>query len=244
MASPSIVGTPIEASTETDATSLTVNISAFGSGTLAILILGVDGNPTITSSGGLFTEFGTRDDHGTAFVVSFWYRELDGTETNAVFNFGAAEKAAAIAYEISGAASPGTQVPEVATFQSPATSFDPDPPNITPTGGTKDYLFLAGCIQDGEEADDDTWVNSLSSGYTLSSAAKTTGIGGAAGTNVSLTAFGRQATVSSENPGTFNLDQLKNYVSFTIAIHPGAPADPHPIFHIPDRIIYPGPSEN
>lgn len=227
MASPSVVGTPTESNVTTDdASPFTVSRPAGVNGQLTIVIFGVDGNPTLTWPSG-YNQFFTQA-RATGFkIVGAWHQE-DGTEgTTFDITSSASEKWAAIVYSISGAENPSTQPPEATTFDGSTATANPDPPSITPTGGSKDYLFIAGVVQDGEEADDDTWANTPPTSYTPSPPRqKATDLFGVAGTNVSLCTAERALTAASDNPGTFNCDQSLTYVAATVAVHPPGPPPP------------------
>lgn len=134
---------------------------------------------------------------------------------------GASVKSSSLSWRITGHADPGTQAPEFTS--ATATSANPDPPSISPTGGSKDYLILAMFRQAGEEADDDTWVTATPTNYG-NLIQVTSGIAGAASTNCSAAAADRQVTTATEDPGTFTTAQSLVYHALTVAIHPGAAA--------------------
>jgi len=224
MAFPAIVGTPTESNaTADDASPFTVSRPAGVNGQLTIVIIGVDGNPTLTWPAA-YTQFFTQSRAGTLTIYGAYHQE-DGTETTTFdITSSASEKWAAIVYSISGAANPTTQVPQAATVDGSVASNTPDPPSLTPTGGAKDYLWIAAVTQDGEEADDDTWANTPPASYTPSPPRqKSTDVGAAATTNVSTCTAERQLNAASDNPGTFGVDQSLTYVAATIAIHPVSP---------------------
>lgn len=132
---------------------------------------------------------------------------------------GASSKSSHLSWRITGHEAPATQAPEFTS--ATATSLTPDPPSITPTGGSKDYLILAMFRQAGEEADDDTWCNSAPTNYT-NLIQVTSGIAGVASTNCSAAGAERQITTATEDPGTFSVDQSLVYHALTVAIHPAA----------------------
>lgn len=216
MASP-VVQTTAEGASTTASTSHTVAFpSGSTTGDLIVIAFGQTGSNGVTSPNaeGFTALFPIGGD-----AISVWYKQLDGSEgTDTVVVIGASTRTAWTVYRITGHADPATQAPE-ATFFTGTASLNPDPPSITPTGGTKDYLFITGFRQDGEEIDDDTWCNSAPTNYgTLLQ--KTCGTAGAASSNVSIATAHRAATVSSEDPGTFNVDQSLAYRAFTLAVHP------------------------
>src|SRR5690606_35824645 len=89
------------------------------------------------------------------------YRYATGDESGTV-NFSGSSIAATtwVAYRISGAADPGVQVPEVSSA-STGDSSSPNPNSVTPTGGPKDFLFIAAFDAEGASS-----VNSYPSNYT------------------------------------------------------------------------------
>lgn len=181
---------------------------------------------------------------GTAAItdVTNWqtFTELFGSASSSVFGgykvaaggdtltltTAASTKSAHLTYRITGAADPGTQAPEWQESSGTGTTPNPDP--ISPTGGSKDYLFVQFLHQAGEEADDDTWCNSGPSGYTFTSAGagfqKTSGTGGAASSNCSVASAHRQATTATEDAGTWSVDLSLAWICETVAFHPVAAA--------------------
>jgi hypothetical protein len=158
-------------------------------------------------------------DENTAGGMTAWYREADGTEGASVtFTSSANTRSAEIVLLIWNAAKVAIQPPEISAVATGA-STDPNPPSLTPTGGTKDYLWCAFFGMDGEEADDDTWCNSAPTGGWGNLRQKTCGT---AGTNLGglIASALVWSTQSSMDPGTFNCDVSANWRAFTIAIHP------------------------
>ena len=224
MAFPAVVGTPTESATTTDATTHTINRPAGVSGQLTIVIIGFDGgNAVVFTPPSGYTNLLFRLDQSTNHgSVAYWHAE-DGTEgTSTSWTTDDSEKLCAIVYSISGAAVPGTQPPEATTFSFVSASANPDPPSLTPTGGAKDYLWIAGFNQNGEEANDDTWVTAVPTNYGTARQT-TTGTGGIASTNCALATADRNLNAASEDPATFTA-AAQNYTSFTIAIHPAGAA--------------------
>ncbi len=145
------------------------------------------------------------------------YKDLDGTESGFVtVTIGVGAKACAIAWNIQG--HNPAQAPELSSLAT-AISANPDPGSVTPTGGARDYLWLAAAAHDGEAADTDTQFTAAPTNY-INLIQKTTGTGGASNTNSILATAERQSNSSSEDPGTFTATQVLTYEAFTIAIHP------------------------
>lgn len=158
------------------------------------------------------------DDSTSNVGTKALYRVCDGSEGSTVtFTSAASVKYAGVGYRITGFSA--VQAPQVST-QTAATSTTPNPGTVTPTGGTKDYLFIAFFGQIGEEADDDTWVTGTPANYGNLSQ-KTSGTAGATTTNCQVGAAYRTASVSSEDPGTFTTAQSLAWRAYTVAVHPG-----------------------
>lgn len=142
-----------------------------------------------------------------------------GVPSNPTFVSTASTRSASIALRITGASRSVT--PQIATTGT-GTSATPDPPSVTPTGGTvKDYLFIVMAGMAGEEADDDTWANTPPTDYLPSPPLQIAC--GIAGTNLGglLTVAHRQLnTGSAQDPGTFNVDVSAAWRTQHIIVHP------------------------
>lgn len=152
--------------------------------------------------------------------VSFAWRKVDGTE-GATFTVSqsSAARGVAVLYEISGAEDPDVQVPEFST-EVIGTSTQPNPGELTPTGGAKDYLWLWWGSWQGE-------ATSPPSGnptdYSTPTGASTGTAGGTA-SNCRIGTAERELNASSEDPGAWTIDDSDDWAAFTIAIHPGVAA--------------------
>jgi hypothetical protein len=142
-----------------------------------------------------------------------------GVPSNPTFTSSAVTRSCSIVWRISNADKAIT--PQIATTGT-GTSATPDPPSVTPTGGTvKDYLFIAFFGQAGEELDDDTWANTPPTNYLPSPPLQKAC--GTAGTNLGgriAAAYRQLNTGSAENPGTFGVDVSNALRSQTIIVHP------------------------
>lgn len=215
MASPSVT-----ARTETApaaGTSLTLNFAQVTGERVVIFLALSDTAQALSTVGDGFTNL--TNTNATFHILT---KVLDGSEGgNVVVTVGASTKAASLAYNISG--HDADTAPEFSTVAT-GTSTGPDPGSLTPTGGGKDYLWLAAFRQNGEEADDDTWCNSAPTNYT-NLIQKTTGIGGVASTNGSVASAERALTAATEDPGVFNTDQSLAWRAYTVAVYP-MPSEP------------------
>lgn len=216
MASP-VVQQAIESSTNTAGTSHVVTLPTATAGDLLLIILDKGSTAATINAHASLTELLDENNANGLYIA---YRWMDGTEpASYTLTSSASTRTARIAYRISGAANPATQAPQIATTAT-GTSATPDPPSITPPS-SKDYLFIAFFGQAGEEADDDTWVNTPPTNYTPSPPRQKSC--GTAGTNLGgkIGAAERQLTTgSAENPGTFGVDVSAAWRAQTIIIHP------------------------
>jgi hypothetical protein len=198
-------------------------------GDLVVIILATAQSVSLTPGDG-FTWLGSSANNSHVL-----YKVLDGSEGgNVAITLSGSSKAAAIAYNIQGFTSPPA---EAEATGGPDTT--PDPPQLTPAGGSKDYLWIAGAAQvQGEEVDDDTWCTAAPTDFT-NLVQKTSGTGGAATTNCTLATAERAFTGSVLNPGTFTVAQSLTWQTRTVAISPAGPAataivflPSHPMQHL------------
>lgn len=199
-------------------------VGAASAGDLLLLFVRTAGAQTVTSvvagAGKTMTNFATSVADATDDQTTGWYRQCDGTEDTGNFavDLSAAAKGAVAAYRITGAADPATQQPE--EFEATGTGANPDPPEGTPTGGSKDYLWVVFCAADGEQADATAPTN-----YNNSFVATNSGAGGAVATNCRIGLGSRTLTAATEDPGVFTLGAAANgWTAWTVAVHPPAVA--------------------
>jgi hypothetical protein len=106
--------------------------------------------------------------------------------------------------------------PEFATVSQATTGTDPNPPNLTPTGGALDYVWIAVGAADGAAA-----FTVYPTNY---SSNQVTDRGGAAGSTAIAIAT-RNLNAAAENPGAFTIDIAEQRTAMTLAIAPfSAPA--------------------
>jgi hypothetical protein len=123
------------------------------------------------------------------------------------------------AYRITGAADPAVQPPEAASTPYTTAGSSIDPPSLTPTGGAKDYLWLAvaGWRRTGLSATTDptNYTNAIE------------GSSGGNATGTKLRSLRRQLNGASEDPAAFTLSNTtsERRVGATIAVHPAASVD-------------------
>ena len=218
MASPTVVSRTNNAES-TNTTTHTCNLPAsLVAGNLLLLFCAVSGTPgTMAASG--YTLLGTVDANGTSALAIF-YKTSDGTEgASATVTTTNSIKLACASYQISG----WSGTPEKGTASTGA-SGAADPPNLAPSGGSKDYLFFA--------------IGSYVSVSTANTGAPTNYSNGqfpiTSGSKGSLSAAERQLTASSDNPGAFTGGSNSNaWVGQTVAISPVGAASANYGFNMP-----------
>jgi hypothetical protein len=222
VAFPEVVGTPTETANATEATSNVIN-HATGAATDLHIIVMCKGKDVTINAHGDWTELLDETGQVGSFYIAYHYGTLGSSTT---FTASAITRTAAIAYLISGAENPATQAPQVGTTAS-GSSTTPNPPATTPTGGAKDYRWIACLTRAGEEADDDTWATASPTNFLPDPPLqKACGI---AGTNlggiVATASFGSNA--ASMDPTTFTI-ATGAWRAQTIAVHPSL-VPPHAV---------------
>jgi hypothetical protein len=221
VASP-VVEQAIESSTNTAGTSHSVTLPTATSNNLLLIILD-KGSTSATINA--HTELTELLDENSANGLYIAYRFMNGLEpASYTLTTSSSTRTARIAYRISGAQNPSVTAPQIATTGT-GTSATPDPPSVSPSGGSQDYLFIAFAGMGGEEIDDDTWGNTPPTNYTPSPPRQKSC--GTAGTNLGglvLSAERALTTGSAEDPGTFGVDVSAAWRSQTLCIHPATPA--------------------
>lgn len=210
-----------ESVTSTAGTNHIVSLPAsIAAGDLLIILLDKGSTAATVNAHADWTEL---LDENSANGLYIAYRWAVGGESNPTLVTTAATRSAEITYRISGAVNPASRAPEIAGTTGSGTSLTPNPPALTPTGGAKDYLFIAFAGMAGEEADDDTWGNTPPTNYTPNPPRqKACGIAGSNLGGLILSAE-RALDAASDDPGTFNVDVSAAWRSQTIAVHPYMP---------------------
>lgn len=221
MAFPTIQATN-ESSTNTAGTSHTVSLpSGIQSNDLVIICLDKGSTAATVDAHADWTEL-LDENAGNGLYIAYRYcNGLEGATTTLTTS--GSTRSAEITFRISGAQNPAVTAPQIATTGT-GTSLTPDPPSISPSGGTQDYLFIALAGMAGEEADDDTWGNSPPTNYTPTPPLQKAC--GTVGTNLGglILAASRQLnTGAAQDPGTFNVDVSAAWRSQHICIHPASP---------------------
>ena len=145
--------------------------------------------------------------------------EVQGAETTVTLNSSASTKGAAVACRIQGDSS--STAPEFSTGTTTANG-PPDPDVVTPTGGSKDYLFIIAGGMGGETA-----LTGADADYSNFTEADS-GAGGAVTTNSRCAIATRQLTAAaSDDPTAFTGgDATQESAAMTVAFHPAAAGTP------------------
>lgn len=201
----------------------TVNLPTLSAGDLALMLFrannanGAFAGGTPPSGWTALVNNNTSD--ASNDVTHILYRWCDGTEGASVsVDLSGTAKGATIVYRITGAENPSTQAPEVSTV-AVGTGANADPTGVTPTGGSKDYLWIVFAGADGEGI---TYTAPTNYGNTENT---NSGVDGAASGNLCIGSASRQLAAASEDPGAFtNGAPTTGWTAYTVAIHPGAVA--------------------
>lgn len=196
-----------------DSNASTHNVSypaTVNAGDLLVAVFCSDGNPDIGWPGSWVEIVEAGQSGTTGYAIA--YLDAAGTESGTfAVTLTSSERAAAAVYRITGAEDPATQAPEVQATTYTTASSSYDPPNITPTGGSKDYLFIAAATKEAAAT-----VSAFPTSYT--NTGETAGQTNAAGCQVGYSE--RQLTASSENPSAMTLTAGEIGAAHTIAVHP------------------------
>lgn len=148
---------------------------------------------------------------GDVFGTNVYYRVADGTEGSTVTitttgNF----QSAHASYRITGHGGN----PEVSTGATSTGSTTPDPDSLTPSGGAKDYLWIAHAGAPGAVTFSAYPTNYGSNQLTIRS--------NTSGNTATVAVATRNLNASSEDPGTFTISGSVRWVALTIAVPPVA----------------------
>lgn len=201
----------------TAGTSHAINVGSPTAGTLLIVFVRFAAAPgTVTFTGYNLLVSDTSD--AADDTTSIYYRWADGAEgATDTLTTGNSVKLCAICWEITGAEDPSNQLPQVSSVAVGTTTANTANPNVvTPSGGSRDYLFLALAAQDGEVGAYTAAPTNYSNLATANS-----GTGGAASTNVIMGGASRALTAASDDPGAFTHGAATTgWTAWTVVIHP------------------------
>ena len=158
-----------------------------------------------------------RENEPSVTVAVAW-RKADGNEgaSITVTTGAVSERSAHISYRISGATDPTVTPPEVSGGVS-GSDANPNPDSLTPTGGSKGYLWIAVAACDGLRT-----FTGYPTNYSNGETYQAPDGGSAWGCSVAVAR--RELTADSEDPGTFTISFTEGWVACTVAVYPAAGA--------------------
>lgn len=179
-------------------------------GNKLVAALSIDGATTATWPAG-WDEI--LDANRTGVTVTVGVRTIDGSEGATVTVVtSASERSCHHCWQISG--HDNAILPEAGSANG--NSASPNPPSLTPTGGAKDYLWLAvACLQPG---------TNVATGFPASYTNTGQEAGPATAADSPIAWGRRELNAASEDPLAFSMTS-SNWIAATVAIHPAsAPA--------------------
>lgn len=219
-----VMGTDGSTATTTPAINLPSGIEA--GETLLILVRNAAGGTiTFPSEGTTWIQLFEDSSDGSNDTTALAWKKADGTEGATVsLTFGTSGKFAALAFRIKNAADPTVRPPEFSTLTT-GSGVGADAGTVTPTGGTKKYLFILMIGAEGENAAPPGGVPVGASATDMIYSATwgaSSGTGGAVATNCEVVATYREAEAASENPGNWNAlsSAADDWTATCVAIHP------------------------
>ncbi len=223
MASPSIrssIKTDGTTATTTPVVSLPATIAA-GDTIFVVIrnaVAGAIGWPDATWNE-LFDASADSDDDQQAAA----WKKADGSEGGTTITLSSGNgKFAACAWAIRDAADPTIRAPELSTVATGATPTQANATTVTPTGGSKDYLFLTFVGIGGEPTVPPTYPTS----YTLGQLSGSSGTGGLPATNCCVAGAGQQKTAASEDAAAWSYaGTFAAWTAYTAAFHPATAVD-------------------
>lgn len=194
-------------------TSHTVNLPSIvgtSGGKLCCILFGVDGNATVSATGWTATAQANSSGNCSAQVLYKWLTGSEGATVSVTTS--ASETLQAVAFVVEDAH--GSTAPEVATVTAGTVETLLNPPNLTPSWGAANTLWVPFVVQDssggtGSQALSQPvrylWLQEL--------LAANTG-------HVYLGSAYRWLNAASEDPGTFRVSNGEQYAGLNVAIRP------------------------
>lgn len=204
MAFPTVAAT--NTSTQASSTSHTVNLPAsIAAGDLLLIFFGYNNSADDVTTPSGWTQFFNVTNGGRFYA---YYRVADGGEGSTVtITSGTSGISQHNSYRITGYQ--GT--PESATALGASTT--PDPPNLTPSWGADDTLWIAA-------------THPVNSAADLTAPTNYGGLIQTAPTSFQVGSANRQLNAASENPGTFANASNSVWEAATVAIQPAVAGQP------------------
>ena len=183
-------------------------------GDTLIAVLCVDANPATFTWPAGWTEIFSETSSASDPKIECRYKDSvtgaeDGTTIDVTTS--SSQDSAFVTFSIAGAADVGTSPPEAATAAT-GLSVNPDPPANTPAGGAGEYLFLA--LHGNESGNQDT--TAFPTDYYETGHENTESGGGGVGLGWAVR---RLLSATTENPGTFTIENSRHWVAQTVAVY-------------------------
>ena len=216
MAFPVVEGSNTSAHQDGNVTNHTVSLPAsIQAGELLIVVFSSHGSESVGWPAGWNEIFETAEGGGNATLAVAW-READGGEGATItVTTGTAEESGHVSLRISGAEDPDTQPPEISAGAEAASGAQPDPDNLTPTGGAEDFLWIAIC----------GWNERILTGTDPTNYSGAVVQQASAWSDNGAVASFRDLNAASENPGIFQMSSSDAWVAATVAVHPATAAN-------------------
>jgi len=181
--------------------------SGIVAGHLLLIFFATDGDNTVTDWDG-FTQIYSGS-NGTASSFHIGWKIAEGSDTCTLTVSVTNEPGSHICYRITGHDS--GQAPEAGTAHIEATQY-PDPPSFTPTGGAKDFLWIAAEAHDATDTTDAYPTN-----FDSNQVAQPTGDGNS---GCGLAVATDEVNASVLDIGSFTLSGTEQILSLAVAVHP------------------------
>lgn len=214
MTSPAVAATNTTLGTAATA-SAAVNLPAsiVAGNMLIVLHRSADGTASHGYPAGWNVLFNDNSDASDDRISCAW-RIADGTEGATITVTQTSSKFASLSWRITGATN---RAPEFATLVTGSSTI-PDPGAVTPTGGSKDYLFLWIGGWEGEQTSPPA---SNPTNYASNIIGADSGVAAAATTNCRVASASRQLTTAGpEDPGSWTISVTDDWTATVLAIHP------------------------
>ncbi len=171
---------------------------------LLLIFFAADAGPTITFPEGWTELF--QDDNTAVVTLAIAYRVADGTEGATItVTTSNIQMTAHTTYRITG----NWSTPEVGVAVK-VTDANPDSPNLVPTWGSANTLWLAVYASDANPITTVYPVNYTDGRNDVANDAEGAGVGSAR----------RELNAANENPGAFTMSFVDNWIATTVAIAP------------------------
>jgi len=180
-------------------------------GDLLIAVFTCDDNEVVTfpNEGSDWNTIYNEDAGAQGPTLAVAWREAVGDEDGGTFEIttGGSEGSCAYVFRISGAEDPDTQAPEAST-EATGSGVNPDSLSLSPTGGSKEYLWISA---EGNDDDDDTtgWPSNMADNNVFLQVA-----------SVTLGVATEEGTTDAFDPAQFTIAATESWEAVTIAIHP------------------------